>query len=187
MSSDLTSEAKFSLNSDFEARNQKQNSILRTEIVAIQEVPIEAVEKSQRSHVSRYTLQSKQKDIFDALSSFNTTKLKSILARIELQDSLGITELYDREGHNLLHKAAYDNTFRCSEMLILYYKQRMASHLKNQAMVMYNKSHPDLLSIDIKNNIKQEVRAKVAKWINTPSKSEQGFYPLHFASFHGNI
>lgn len=37
------------------------------------------------------------------------------------------------------------------------------------------------------NNIKNEVRLHVAKWINSPSRSDQGFYPLHFASFHGNI
>ena len=37
------------------------------------------------------------------------------------------------------------------------------------------------------NNIKSEVRVRVADWINTPSSSEQGFYPLHFASFHGNV
>ena len=27
----------------------------------------------------------------------------------------------------------------------------------------------------------------VGQWVNTPSKSEEGFYPLHFASFHGNV
>ena len=32
-----------------------------------------------------------------------------------------------------------------------------------------------------------EVRQHVANWINTPSRSDQGFFPLHFASFHGNI
>ena len=44
------------------------------------------------------------------------------MQRIELQDSLTITELYDNDGHNLLHRAAYDNTFRISEFIIMYYK-----------------------------------------------------------------
>lgn len=52
------------------------------------------------------------------------------MARIELLDSLKITELYDEDGHNLLHRAAYDNTFRISEYLITYYKQRLAQHIK---------------------------------------------------------
>ena len=54
-----------------------------------------------------------------------------MLQRIELQDSLSLPELYDEDGHNLLHRAAYDNTFRISEFLITYYKQRLAQHLKN--------------------------------------------------------
>lgn len=59
--------------------------------------------------------------------------------------------------------------------------------MKNVAIHRYGKSSPEQLSIDIVNNIKQEVRGKVADWINTASSSEQGFYPLHFASFHGNV
>jgi len=99
-----------------------------------------------------------------------------------LQDSLTITELYDNDGHNLLHRAAYDNTFRISEFIIMYYKQRLAQHLKNIEMERYGKTSPEQLNADVINNIKQEVRKNVANWINTPSLSEQGFYPLHFAS-----
>ena len=43
------------------------------------------------------------------------------------------------------------------------------------------------LSEAVKKDIKLEVRESLAKWINTPSSAEQGYYPLHFASFHGNI
>jgi len=79
----------------------------------------------------KWTLKLKQKYIFDALSSFDINKLKSILQKIELEDSLTINELMDEDGHNLLHRAAYDNTFRISEFLITYYKQRLAQHLKS--------------------------------------------------------
>lgn len=75
---------------------------------------------------AKYSVHTKKKELFEAISCYNTTKLKSILQRIELQDSLSITELVDDDGHNLLHRAAYDNTFRISEILILYYKQRLA-------------------------------------------------------------
>jgi ankyrin repeat protein len=34
--------------------------------------------------------------------------------------------------------------------------------------------------------VKKQVRKAVADWINTPSSSDEGFYSLHFASFHGN-
>ena len=71
---------------------------------------------------SKYTLKSKKKAIFEALTSFDINKLKSILSRVELQDSLTITGIIDEDGHNLLHRAAYDNTFRISEFLITFYK-----------------------------------------------------------------
>lgn len=35
--------------------------------------------------------------------------------------------------------------------------------------------------------IKEQMKKVVADWINYPSRSEEGFYPLHFASFHGNV
>ena len=65
--------------------------------------------------------------LFEALSSFDINKMKSILQRISLKDSVeNLTDLMDDEGNNLLHRAAYDNTFRIIEYLINYYKQRMA-------------------------------------------------------------
>ena len=78
----------------------------------------------------------------------------------------------DEDGHNLLHRAAYDNTFRISEFLINYYKQRMAQHLKNEEMERYGKTSADQLNSEVVNNIKNEVRRSVANWINTPSQSE---------------
>jgi len=54
-------------------------------------------------------------------------------------------------------------------------------------MEHYKKQSVDQLSSDVVQKLKQEVRKKVAEWINTPAKTEQGYYPLHFASFHGNI
>ena len=65
--------------------------------------------------------------LFEALSSFDINKMKSILQRINLKDSVeNLTDLMDDEGNNLLHRAAYDNTFRIIEYLINYYKQRVA-------------------------------------------------------------
>ncbi len=92
---------------------------------------------------SKYTLKTKQKAIFEALSSFDINKLKSILQRIELADSLNLPDLFDDDGHNLLHRAAYDNTFRISEYLIMYYKQRLAQHLKQVFKDKYGISGQD--------------------------------------------
>ena len=35
--------------------------------------------------------------------------------------------------------------------------------------------------------IKGKVDGVINDWVNYPSLGEEGFYPLHFASFHGNI
>lgn len=36
-------------------------------------------------------------------------------------------------------------------------------------------------------SIKRRVRDTIRDWVNLPSRGEEGFYPLHFASFHGNV
>jgi hypothetical protein len=34
---------------------------------------------------------------------------------------------------------------------------------------------------------KEQRRLRLRDWINSSSKGEEGFTPMHFASFHGNI
>ena len=79
---------------------------------------------------SKYTIHSKQAAIFEALSSFDINKLMSILNKIDVQDSLHIVSITDEGGHTLIHRAAYDNTYRISEYLIQFYKQRLSAHLR---------------------------------------------------------
>lgn len=40
---------------------------------------------------------------------------------------------------------------------------------------------------ELESNVKRAVRKEVRQWINTSSESEEKFFPLHFASFHGNV
>ena len=143
--------------------------------------------RNSRAMSARYSLGSKQRAIFEALTSFDINKLKVILQRVELIDSLSLPSLYDEDGHNLLHRAAYDNAFKCTEFLISFYKQRLAQYLQEQECHRQGKPNPEDLDAETLNRIKSDVRQKIAEWINTPSRSEQGFYPLHFASFHGSI
>ena len=141
-----------------------------------------------RMGASKYTLQSKQTSIFEAISSFDINKLMSILSKVGVQDSLNITTLTDDSGHTLIHRAAYDNTVRISEYLLLYYKQRLSAHLREkEASRLGGDTKPEALGPDAVESIKKQVRQMVAEWINTPSRSEEGFYPMHFASFHGNV
>ncbi len=34
---------------------------------------------------------------------------------------------------------------------------------------------------------REQKRLMVEEWVNIPSRGEEGFTPLHFASFHGNL
>jgi hypothetical protein len=43
------------------------------------------------------------------------------------------------------------------------------------------------INIENANNMKRAVRLALAVWINTPALCEEQFYPLHFASFNGNV
>lgn len=143
---------------------------------------------ASRNMAAKYTLQAKRRVIFEALSSFDINKMKSILQRIELRDSVeNLPKLWDDEGSNLLHRAAYDNTFRIVEYLINYYKLRLGQFLKQEAVERCKKQNYEQLSSAEKSKLKQELKKRVADWINTPAKTEQGYYPLHFASFHGNV
>ena len=112
----------------------------------------------------------------------------SILNKIDVLDSLKIVEITDESGHTLIHRAAYDNTYRISEYLITFYKQRLSARMREkEAKRSGNDLDPNDLNQETLNNIKREVRKMVSVWINTPSKSDEGFFPLHFASFHGNV
>jgi ankyrin repeat protein len=39
----------------------------------------------------------------------------------------------------------------------------------------------------VSNEEYEQSRLRLKNWINSSSKGEEGFTPMHFASFHGNI
>lgn len=58
------------------------------------------------------------------------SKLKNALENLELLESLEILDLYDDNGHTLLHSAAYVNSFKIVDYLISYFRIRLATYLK---------------------------------------------------------
>ena len=65
----------------------------------------------------------------------------------------------------------------------------MAKYLKIQEALKLGLDSTEKLNQESLNKIKLEVRRSVRKWINTPALNvgtNDGFYPLHYASFHGN-
>ena len=86
----------------------------------------------------------------------------SILNKIEVLDSLQIISITDDSGHTLIHRAAYDNTYRISEYLLNFYKQRLSSHLRQKEAERGTDLSPDNLNTETLNNIKREVRKSVS-------------------------
>ena len=95
-----------------------------------------------------------------------------------------MVHMVDREGQTLIHRAAYENSFGISEYLISYLRDRLHESLILQLQQI---NQNEKISKAQEQQIYQQVQKQVAEWINTPSKTDQGFYPLHYASFHGNI
>ncbi|CDW85825.1 dhhc zinc finger domain containing protein [Stylonychia lemnae] len=87
---------------------------------------------------------------------------------IETETRFEIIEIYDRSGYSPLHFAAYKNNEKMAEILCLFVLGRYKNTL-----------------LDDNERIIREATLK--EWVNKQSRGDEGFTPLHFASFHGNI
>ena len=76
--------------------------------------------------------QQDAKLIFLYINTFDLNKLKAILTQMELRRSLEIVNLQDDQGYNVLHSAAYYNTFRIAEFLISFFRERLVKYLKQR-------------------------------------------------------
>jgi len=88
----------------------------------------------------------------------------------------------------LLHSSAYYNTFKIAELILAFFKKRFGTYLRLRYLKKHNlpRNTQNIERSEI-DKIKEQVKKVVEDWINYPSKGEEGFYPLHFASFHGNV
>jgi hypothetical protein len=53
-----------------------------------------------------------------------------ILSKLETEEALELIKIVDESGHTLIMRAAYDNTFKISEYLVLFFKTKLAKHLR---------------------------------------------------------
>ena len=81
------------------------------------------------NHQTNMTLQQKAESLFNALRSLDTSKLVSVLQRLDVQEALTVVYMVDREGHTLIHKAAYENSFGICEYLISFFRDRLYENL----------------------------------------------------------
>jgi len=81
-----------------------------------------------------------------------------------------VTTIYDRTGYSPLHFAAYKNSDKLCDILCEFILTS------------------DKIEVD-ENSEEEKLKrqANLREWINKPSKGEEGFTALHFASFHGNM
>eukprot|EP00347_Sterkiella_histriomuscorum_P018539 403345126 len=108
-----------------------------------------------------------EKLVFKLIQRMEIEQLKQHL--LECEHILDITEIYDRQGYSPLHFAAYKNNEKMAEVLCEF---------------VFGRFHPE----NTFNKQELELKEKTLKeWVNTQSKGEEGFTPLHFAAFYGNI
>ena len=50
--------------------------------------------------------------------------------KFSLEESLKIVNITDKDGFTLILRAAYDNNSKHAEVLIIFFKQRLARYLK---------------------------------------------------------
>eukprot|EP00347_Sterkiella_histriomuscorum_P014181 403361851 len=73
---------------------------------------------------------------------------------------------------------------RKAERLVKYLKQK---HLQKYSGLNSSNQSSQALDSAAAESIKRRVRETIRDWVNFPSRGDEGFYPLHFASFHGNV
>lgn len=132
--------------------------------------------------------QNESRTISHCIQTFDLSKLSSILQKLDLRKSVEIVNLHDEVGYTLLHSAAYYNTFKIAEYIINFFRRRFGTFLKHRYLRKNNlpKTTKQIPAEEVE-NIKQKVDSVLKDWINYPSRGEEGFFPLHFASFHGNV
>ncbi len=94
------------------------------------------------------------------------------------ETSYDVTEIYDKSGYSPLHFAAYKNSDRLAEVLIRFVS--LPSLIKTAQILKSDEE-------DQTEEQRAERKVVLQDWINNPSRGEEGFTAMHFASFHGNI
>eukprot|EP00347_Sterkiella_histriomuscorum_P000482 403375686 len=98
--------------------------------------------------------------------------------------SIDLTVIWDQNGFNLLHLAAFKNSLSIIQVLCHYVVEEEALKLDNQQFrsVEYHREQ----TFQVQQF--QSPHQKVAQWIEQYAKGQdESFTPLHFAAFNGNI
>ncbi|CDW73662.1 dhhc zinc finger domain containing protein [Stylonychia lemnae] len=112
-----------------------------------------------------------EKVVYKLIQRCETEELKKHLEATAAKFEL--TAVYDRSGYSPLHYAAFKNIDEiCTTLCDYILKRRPASQPANE---------------QLKEEQIQLNQQALKDWINSPSKGEEGFTCLHFATFHGNM
>lgn len=112
-----------------------------------------------------------EKMIYKYIQRCETEELKKHLEITT--NKFELTEIYDRSGYSPIHYAAFKNIDDICYILCDY--------------ILKRKPSGSGLDKDSKLEHLQKNKVILREWINQPSKGEEGFTCLHFATFHGNM
>lgn len=94
------------------------------------------------------------------------------------QKSINLIEIFDFKKNTLLHKAVINSKIEIVKIYVEYQKDYEFAQLKGQA------SEEGALKQQ-GGGIAQIITGKIRSWVN--QQNDEGFAPIHFASFRGNV
>lgn len=99
------------------------------------------------------------------------------------KDKFNVLNIFDKSGYSPLHYAAYKNIEKACQILIDFIL--LDDFLKKPQM---NGGSGETGDREIMAKKRKDERRRVLKnWVNMHSRGDDGFTPLHFAAFHGNM
>ena len=103
------------------------------------------------------------------------------------KDKFNVVAIYDKSGYSPMHYAAYKNISKACEILVDFilakdhYSARASQQLGNGDSGATGDQR-----LHMEKMFKQKKQV-LKSWLNAHSRGDDGFTPLHFASFHGNM
>ena len=100
------------------------------------------------------------------------------------RDKFDMMQIHDKSGYTPIHYAAYKNIDKAVDIIIDF---ALSEEFDRSSMRNGGSGETDGIHQEMLQNARQRKRNRLKMWINTPSRGDDEFTALHFASFHGNM
>lgn len=124
--------------------------------------------------------------LVNCIISHDQHRLSGLLHQLDQENSLTLHNLIDENGFTLLCRSCSENSLKSTELLYEFVQLRITRHLRQQEHMRLNVAPSGSLTQESLRSIDLEVSQQMKEWVNKPCLNGDQFYPIHYASFHGN-